>query len=172
MSLLLLFRGNIGVHPVSFVEPILDQVKSILESNLSTKLDEIDSEWSDFELDDISDYFIGEMGLISQYPAIELIPVDSPGEEFTTVSVKCTHRVAVRIWATDDQNDRERLSRRIYRYQRAVTEVLKEDDNLNSYVDLVNFVGHEYESWQETEFGATLYGGKVVFDIDKEETLQ
>ena len=170
MSLVILFGGALPAVQTKFVEPILDRVSSTLSVAMDLQISGISDEYSDFTLESIVDYHIGEQGKMDQYPAIEIIPENSPAEEFTAYSVMSSHDIKIRVWATDDNVTR--LQRRIWRYQRAITEILKSDHTLGGYVSLIRFAGHTYEPMNQTEYGAYIYGGSVNVVIDNEETTR
>lgn len=155
-----------------FIEPILGYIKSRLQSNLAAKLDVIDAEKADFTLDDVEtfSYYEAKKLSIPQYPSIEIYPITSAGEDMTYNSVRSYHTIAVRVYATGD--DEENIAKRVYRYMRAITEVIKTDDDLGGNVDLCKFAGHDYEDWELMDGGAYVYGGIVYFEIDQEETVQ
>lgn len=158
-----------------FLETILTQISIIVQAGLAAKLDEIDSEKNDgITLEDVAsdNIFITEQGHISEFPAIEIFAQSQVGSDFMSNSVEFNPTIQVRVWSTDNDNDEENVSKRIYRYQRALTEVIKADDDLNGNVDLCIFVGHSYEDMTETDYGAILYGASILFEINNEEPIQ
>ena len=170
MSVILLFSGALPAIQTRFVEPILDKISETLSAGMDSQIDGISDEYSDFTLESIRNYHIGEQGTIAEYPAIEIIPDNSPGTEYDAYSLMVSHEIKIRAWATDD--DATRLQRRIWRYQRAITELLKADHTLGGYVSLIKFLGHAYEPMQTTEYGAYIYGGSVQIEVDNEEATR
>jgi len=185
---------------MAFIEPILEHIKLRLITNMPDKLNEIDSEKGDFVLDDIAGYYGGSerlfrdlvytkfesteqrkwveeidiirhIGKVSSdlFPFIDMF-FDSPGDDFTANSIITEHLVNIRIFAIDD-ND-ENLAKRIYRYLRAITEIMKIDDDLGRQVDLIRFAGHEYGSNNEIYQGKYLNNGIAKFIISQEEVVQ
>ena len=55
---------------------------------------------------------------------------------------------------------------------RAITELVKATDDLETTVDLCEFAGHEYEDIEQMEGGALIYGGTAKFNITNEEVVQ
>jgi len=153
-----------------FIESILGYIDTRLQAGMAAKLNVIDTEKGDFVLDDIVNYYQAKKILISNFPSIEIYPVNSPGSDKHSNAVECNHTIAIRVSATGD--DEETIAKKIYRYQRAITEVIKTDDDLGGNVDLCRFAGHEYEDWESMEGGAYLYRGIVLFEINCEETVQ
>lgn len=158
---------------IKFIEPILDQFKTILQRDLSNKLLEIDAEKDDgITTDPVLDehYSVCQRIVKHSLPWIEIYPTDSPGEDFTNCSVRAQHEVNVRIYAKGKNEDD--TARKVYRYLRAITEVIKATDDLELYVDLCQFSGHSYEDWEQLNGGAYIYGGYASFMVDHEEVVQ
>ena len=155
---------------IMFVEPIIKQIHTLLAAGLGAKLDAIDTEKGDFALADIAVYFEAEKILIEQFPSIEIFPVDSPGEDYTAYSVRCDHRIAVRVHAAGD--DEEVIFKSVWRYLRAITELLKTNDRLTQTVDLCRFDGHSYAPIDIYQGGTYIYAGTAFFIIDQEEQIQ
>ena len=157
---------------VKFIEPIIAKIDIILQADMVAKLDEIDTEKADFVLEDIKTYYQCQKVLIPEYPSIEIFPISSSGEDKSYNSVEAIHTIGIRCFAVALDGDEERLMKKVWRYLRAITEVVKATDDLENYVDLCEFAGHEYEDITAMEGGALLYGGTVKFEITQEETLQ
>jgi len=155
-----------------FIEPIIGYIDTILQAGMSAKLDVIDAEYGDFTLDDIQDYYQAKKIVIQNYPSIEIYPENSPGIDFTANSVKCEHEVAIRVHAMAYEGDEERLMKRVFRYMRAITELIKATDDLEGDVNICQFAGHEYGDIESLEGGALVYNGIIHFIIDNEETVQ
>ena len=50
------------------IEDSIDLIKTYLTDNLGTKLDELDTEYGDFELDDIRAWYVAELTSVPGYP--------------------------------------------------------------------------------------------------------
>lgn len=157
---------------IKFIEPLLVKIKTILQNNLPDKLDIIDIEKADFVLIDPIDYFLTQKGHISEYPTIEIYPLDSPGNDFSYHAVNCRHEIAIKITAIDTENDNIKLTKRIMRYQRAIIEVIKATDNLEDEVDLCEYAGFDAVSSIDINHGAYLASGIVYFTIHNKEIIQ
>ncbi len=109
---------------LSLIEGAVNAVKTYLSTNMAAKLNTLDAEYGDFTLDDISQWYVAELTAIPAYP-VALILGDatamlSEGEGW----LRSSHIVTIVCLATDQ--DAEQLRRRLYRYIRAVVELLKE----------------------------------------------
>lgn len=155
-----------------FIEPIIIKIDEILQAGMVDKLDEIDMEKDDFILEDIRKYYQCEKILIPEYPSIETYPTESPGEDKSYNSVQSFHQINIRCFAMSIDGDEEKLMKKIWRYLRAITELVKATDDLETTVDLCTFAGHEYSNIEQVEGGALLYGGIAKFIITKEEVVQ
>lgn len=110
-------------------ETICDDVKTILAANLNTKLAAIDADKDDgIELDTISSsaYFFQDLNGVqvnyNPFVFYGLINVEGEGIYGATQS-KMEMFIAV---AMEDNGENVSVSRRLFRYQRAVREVLEE----------------------------------------------
>jgi len=159
---------------ILFIEPILDQVKTLLLRDLNDKINEINAEKNDaYVLSEVlsTSYTVGQKRLIRTHPWIEIYPEDSPGEDFTTCSIRNQHSVAIRITNMRGSNE-EDSSRKTYRYLRAVTEVLQATPDLERAVDLFSYDGHSYQDYDQANGGAYLYQGTAFFICDQEEAVR
>lgn len=119
-------------------ELVVDQLADVLEADLPAKLAMIASEYGD-TMPNIVEFIVGERDA-RDYPACWVLAQESEREieegfnqhGFTLGFFR--HRVMVVI-ALIDPNDPERLRRHVYRYARAVHEVLADHE---SYVEGVS----------------------------------
>lgn len=103
------------------IENTIDAIKEYLESNLAAKLDELDVEYADFTLDNIAKWYVAELTAVPAYPVGLLL-----GDRIESLEqngfIKSYHIITAACLATDI--DAERLRRRLYRYIRAIAEVV------------------------------------------------
>ena len=151
-----------------FVENVIDQIYTILYASIAAKLDTIDTEKDDgIVLDDIVKWYKCQKIKIGRYPSIEIFPTSSPGENHTAYGVRSEHEISIRI--SEVGSDEEELFKRIWRYLRAITEILMDSDTLRSAdYGLCNFRGHEYDEVTEGNAGL-LYRGTVNIMVDQHE---
>lgn len=108
---------------MKLIEGAIEVLKNYLSENMSAKLGVLDAEYQDFTLDDIQEWHTAELSAIPNYPTVILLG------DFTEVSVegegwlKAEHGITIVCLATDQ--DAERLRKRLYRYIRAVVELIK-----------------------------------------------
>ena len=155
-----------------FIEPIINKIDTILQAGMVSKLDEIDTEKNDFDLEDIKKYYQCQKILIPEYPSIEIFPLDSPGEDKSYNSVQSVHTIGIRCFAVALDGDEAKLMKKVWRYLRAITELVKATDDLETLVDLCTFAGHDYEDISAMEGGILIYGGTAKFIITNEEVVQ
>jgi len=108
---------------LTLIEGVVDAVKSYLTTDMPAKLNALDSEYDDgIVLDDIKTYYIAEVQAIPEYPSIFLLgdDVDILGEGGNWL--KSGNNLDIIIFV-GDQNTTD-LRRRIYRYVRALIELL------------------------------------------------
>jgi len=109
-------------------EGLVDAVKTELSSSLPAKLDALDTEYGDgIVLDDPESYYIAEPSIESVHgtTAVLILADDwtaGPGDYSAGGCLNPTHTLRVEIITTD--SDAEQLKRRVYRYVRAILEVL------------------------------------------------
>lgn len=109
---------------MKLIEAAIDFLKTYIEANLVAKLDELNAEYRDFELVDIQNYYVAELLEIPEYPSIIIlgdssVPVGEGGGWIRT-----QHSISLTCLVTDAET--ERLRRRLYRYVRALFELLSE----------------------------------------------
>lgn len=106
------------------IEEAIDTIKDYLETNMPVRLDTLDAEYGDFELEDIIQWYIAELTAIPAYPSVLLLgdytEITGEGEGW----LRGEHVITIVCLITDQET--ERLRRRLYRYIRAMVELLKE----------------------------------------------
>lgn len=164
--------GDKQLNDVSlkFIEPIINKAKEILNNNIQTYINIINGEYSDITLDPIKRIIEGRYFLFDQFPTILIWPNESPGDELDDDRIFARHNITIYILVTDDEQ--ENLHKRIWRYQRAITETIKATENLEETVDICQFAGHVYDSPLGIEDdNLYLEIGGVNFEIENKEEL-
>jgi len=156
-----------------YIEPIIAQMASLLDSGMAAKLDAIDTEMNDtITLADVEAIYQGQVFVTTDQVAIVIYPISSEGGDSTSQpeSFYTTYQVAVYIIITcADQVD---MWKRLWRYQRAILEVLKADDSLSSQVDICEFAGFVYDNpWRARTENSYTDAVGVLFNIQHEETI-
>ena len=105
-------------------EPIADRVAEILKSEMPSKLAALDALFRDFTLRAIQAYYIGDSDGKYVWPCITI----SDAEPETLAAVSDGRYLAwpleIAILDLDEGGGYQRLTRSLWRYQRAVTEIL------------------------------------------------
>ena len=89
---------------------------------MAAKLDALDTEYGDIELADIQGWYIAELSAIPEYPSViilgDMTDVEGEGGGW----MQGEHTLIIACLVTDQ--DTEVLRRRLYRYIRAIVELL------------------------------------------------
>jgi len=108
---------------LTLIEGVVDALKTYLEANMAAKLDVLDTEYGDgITLADIQKYYIAEVQAIPEYPSIFILGdnVEVLGEGGSWM--KSGNNLDLIVFVGDQ--DTTILRRRIYRYIRALIELL------------------------------------------------
>lgn len=109
---------------LTLMEGSINAVKNYLDTNMAAKLDLLDAEYADsITLDDIKTYYLAETLAIPELPAIYVLGDRTEIEADGPTHVKGAHYISVAILVGDASN--EVLRKRLYRYMRAVVELLR-----------------------------------------------
>ena len=124
---------------LALIEGVVDALKTYLEANIAAKLNALDTEYGDFVLDDIQTFYIAEEPAVPEYPSIFLLgdSVEALGEGGSWL--KSGNNLDIIVFVGDQ--DTTILRRRIYRYIRALIELLITARTSQGWV--VNFVSVE-----------------------------
>jgi hypothetical protein len=112
---------------LKLAEGLVDEVKAYLTANLPAKLDALDAEYRDgITLADVTAIYVGERTLetIDRYPAIFVLADQTVVETWQAAFVDARHRYQVGVIVL--HQDTETLGRLVYRYIRAIWELLIE----------------------------------------------
>lgn len=156
-------------------ETILNAFETVLQAGMSAKITALNTEYNDSVVlvtVPTANYRITPLSLRTEFPCIDIFPLSSEGEDYHEISIRNIQIYGVRVWDVGILDDPESLMRRVLRYMRAITEIIKATDNLSLNVDLCSYRGEEYENWEENEQGAYIYGGAVLFQVDQEMIVQ
>jgi len=109
-------------------EAVVDAVKAKLETNMAAKLDALNAEYDDgLTLIDIRDYYISEQALmeVPEFPVLFILADRMNVLNEGAGMLRGQYTLTVGVLAHDDYNTAN-LKRRLYRYIRAIIEVLIE----------------------------------------------
>lgn len=155
-----------------FIEPIIDQIQTLLTNNLDNELNIINLKYNDnITLDSIKKIYKGRMFVLTEFPNIVIWPQFSPGGESTSLTFFNDHTIIVWVNVVNKYSEiNEKLNKRLWRYLWATTEVLKADNQLGGIVDVCKIAGHTYESPWVHDSGYMDTGGTIL-EIRHEEVL-
>ena len=128
----------------TLVEGCVDDVLAYLSDNMTDKLITLDAEYRDFRLDPIKSYHIAELSEIPEQPVILVLGEYSEMEREGSNYIRGQHYLSIVVVATDQ--DRQILRRRIYRYVRAVIELLREARSSSGWKYAIVFDRLEYSA--------------------------
>ena len=112
---------------LTLAEGLVDEVDTYIQANIAAKLSALDTEYGDgITLAVPAAYHIAEKALksIQTYPVLYILVEATEFDAYTPDNVDAAHDLVVGVIALDQ--DDENLQRRLYRYARAVWELLVE----------------------------------------------
>ena len=124
------------------VEKVVDDIKAYLSSSMVAKLSSLNTEYGDFELEDIKEYYIAELPAIPEYPVVVILGETTALPDENSSWVKPVHSIMIGCLASDA--DTERLRRRLYRYIRALFELMQEARSSEDWGHTIVFSRFEY----------------------------
>lgn len=111
------------------MEDAVNTLLTMIRERMPAKIDELNTEFAGdgIELEQVLEgsYFDAEQLTLENYPAIEVLGSTTRFETDTMSLLKTAHEVVISCTVMDDQ-DVSRLRRKVYRYARALVEVLRE----------------------------------------------
>lgn len=154
---------------LSLAEGLVDTLKNYIEGNLPAKLNTLDGAYGDsIELRDTVATYAGVKSLksIQSYPVLYII---SPNQRFRARSTSGGHsNPSVAIGVVETDQDSEMLQRRLYRYGRALLELLLDaaPGSLNNWLLATD---EEWEidtiSAEFSESGESNFVGEVTLSV-------
>lgn len=127
------------------IEDIVNKIKSLLETNLPARLDEIELARNDgIVLNDIAAYYvINKLGdMIVRYPCIFILGEETPSANRIGRKREWKHKTTIRVFSRDV--DEEILQRKLWRYVEAVEKVLNKDITLAGAATYSVITAHKY----------------------------
>lgn len=118
------------------IEAVAAQIKARLEAELAAKITTINAEVTDFDLQGIGEFIDGERQALV-YPALWVLgatsahetPEENQNEYFSLFPLGLwLHEIEIVI-AVTDADEPGQLKKRLYRYVRAVCEVVKDNES-------------------------------------------
>jgi hypothetical protein len=147
------------------MEKVVDDFEEYLKTNMPAKLDALEVEYADtITLDDIKAYYIAEEKSIPEYPAVFILGdnVVPTQQGASWINGQFNFTIAC---ITIDQ-DSQTLKRKLYRYMRAIAELVKTCQSANK-VDIGDI---EYSPIYGND-DAFLSDARIIVTVIKTENL-
>ena len=120
-------------------------------SNIGTRLDLLDTEFGDgIILTDIKRVYTAEVKDVPEYPSLFILGEDSVPNQTTFTHYRFKNNLTLVILATDQ--DPEKLRKRLYRYVRALAELMIESMTTNGYQIVIGQFNYSPLFTKEGEF--------------------
>jgi len=148
-------------------DQILEQVKSLLIAGMSAKITELNTDYGDsVVLNSTFTYFKIESALVRDKQTIFIYP-DSfqGGTEHTSRTIYKDIPLRIKIIISHSAAPGT-LSTLVYRYERAINEIIMETVGLNNFVNICSYEGTEYLDWDEHESGAYNWGAILQYNLN------
>ncbi len=129
------------------VEDVVRQIKTLLQNNMVSKLDTIETERGDnVVLDDIQAIFVeqGNKDVMHLYPNITVSGLETMASNVLSSRRELRHDIMVEIADRVVGADSDLLQTRLWRYVEAMERVLAADPTLTGKVITSAIVGHKY----------------------------
>ena len=151
---------------ILLIEPVINNIKSYLETNLGTTLDLLDAHYDDFALDDIQAYYVAELQAVPAMPSMFIL-----GEDTTVLAegpghADSDHRITIACIAADA--DSEILRRKLYRYMDALLVCLRGTRLEHGWV--LNFESIIYSPLYTAE-GGYLADARLTLSVSQVESI-
>ena len=154
---------------LKLMEGAVNAVKAYLETNMTSKLDELDTEYGDITLDDVKAYYTNEVKAIPGYPAIFVLGGSSEVvSEQAQTWMNTQHHIGIVIAVSDGVL--ETLRTRIYRHVRAVIELLIAARSSNGWNRVIEFERFNFSPIY-TEAGTFLADAQVDISVSLNEAV-
>ena len=150
------------------MEGAIDAASNFLELNMSAKLDALDAEYGDFLLDKIRQYYIAELSEIPELPAILVLADRTEIDREADNYIRAKHYMNVVALANDQ--DAEQLRRRLYRYTRAITELLREARSSLGWGYVIVFDGIKFSPVYTSE-SSFYQDSRVMMHLNRSDTV-
>lgn len=114
--------------PLELMEAAVDAVRDLLRTHMPEKIADLNGRYEDEIVLDVpteGSFFVSEQLTLENYPSIEVLGSDTPFDIDNVNTFKASHNIAVACTVMDDQ-DVERLRRKVYRYAVGIIEILRD----------------------------------------------
>ena len=125
---------------MKLIEGVIDTVMEYLQDNIAAKIAIVDAEYADFPLEEIKAWYMAEVKEVPEYPSIFVLGERSEVREEGDNYVRALHLVTILVIAIDQ--DTEQLRRKLYRYTRVISDLLRDSRASTDYVTTI--VSFEY----------------------------
>lgn len=125
--------------PFTGMEPILDALKSELNSRLPARLDALEAIplAPAHTLADIQEITLGDVDYYEKWPALSIVAIESPAEHEDEGRMNFAHAAEIRCAVVSDTP--ETLQRLLLRYTRAILDALRDADAAGAFTFTLSF---------------------------------
>jgi len=117
---------------LSLLEGAVTALDTYLEANMAAKLDELDTEYDDFALDDIKNWYVGQFPkAMPEYPSCAIVGEDWEAKDQSSANFTVANRITIVVFVGDD-NEETRF-KKLCRYARAIVELCEAGDGSMGY---------------------------------------
>jgi len=117
---------------LALLEAAVDVLDTYLETNMAAELDTLDTEYGDFSLDDIQNWYIGQFPqAIPEYPSCAIIGEEWEAKDQSSANFTVANRITIVVFVGDD-NEETRF-KKLCRYARAIVELCEAGDSTMGY---------------------------------------
>ena len=121
---------------LELLEAAVDALASYFKDNMTSKLATLDAEYSDFTLDQMKNWYIGQFPkALPEYPCCVILGEAWSPEEQRGVNLHVANVITIVIFVGDDNE--ELRFRKLCRYARATVELLQEGEGTYGYEHLL-----------------------------------
>lgn len=122
---------------LALLEAAVDALDTYLEANMAAKLNALDTEYADFTLDDIVNWYIGQFPrALPEYPCCAIVGEEWEALEQSSLNFRVANRITVVVFVGEDAE--QRRFEKLCRYARAVVELCEAGDASMGYEFYMN----------------------------------
>ena len=149
------------------METALGAVNTYLQAQMAAKLNTLDAEYADgITLADIVTWYIAPQMAIPEYPAVLLLSDNSVITGEGQAWIRAQHQVTIVVIVADQ--DTTTLQKRLWRYTRAIIELLKAARESVGWAYTVSFNSVEFTPFFATD-GQYLSDARVIIQLGSTE---
>lgn len=108
---------------MTLIEGVITSLKSNLSTNMAAKITALNAEYADtITLANVAAWYIAEQSAVPEYPSVFILGDRTKPTFQNLTNLDASHEITLTVMVTDQ--DTQVLKKRLYRYVRALVEVL------------------------------------------------